>query len=158
MRRLWTAALALGTGLLLASPGLAQDDMGANPSIAPDANSGSTAQRQYIVIGQIESVDLDSDTVRIRNSQTDEVVPIVVPDNALVSMNGEAIPLDEVPLQADALASFSEDGDKLVAKSLAISAPNGSDAMQPRDGGADDSTPTPSAPSAPDAGEGLPSE
>lgn len=160
MRRLWTAALALGAGLFLIPPCFAQDDPTSNPSIGPETNgdgSTGTAQRQYIVIGQVESVDLDNDTVRIRNSQTDEVVPIVVPDNALVSMNGEAIPLEEVPLQSDALASFTEQGDQLVAKSLAISAPNGGSGDKAPGGGVDDSTTSPSAPDAPDAG-GLPSE
>lgn len=164
MRRLWTAALALGTGLLLTSPCFAQGDLSANPSIGPEAGEDSganTMQRQYIVIGQVESVDLDSDTVRIRNSQTDEVVPIVVPDNALVSMNGEAIPLEEVPLQSDALASFTEQGDQLVAKSLAISAPNAGSGKVPRGGDMDSDTTSPSspsAPSAPDAGQDMPSE
>lgn len=162
MKRLWTAALTLGTGLFLITPCFAQDDLNSNPSIGPEASedsSTSTAQRQYIVIGQVESVDLDNDTVRIRNSQTDEVVPIVVPDNALVSMNGEAIPLEEVPLQSDALASFTEQGDQLIAKSLAISAPNSGSGRAPK-GNTDDSTTSPSSPSspnAPDAGQ-LPSE
>ena len=155
MRRLWTVAWALGFGLLLSAPGFAQSGMTQSPSIAPEGDEEGAArgvQRQYIVIGQIESIDLDSDTVRIRNSQTDEVVPIVVPDSALVSMNGEAIPLEEVPMQADALASFTEQGDELVARSLAISAPeqNGGDKAPNQDGM--DQEQSPASPGAPDAG------
>ncbi len=159
MRRQWTAAWAIGFGLLLSAPGFAQSGMAESPSIAPEENEEGTArgvQRQYIVIGQIESIDLDSDTVRIRNSQTDEVVPIVVPESALVSMNGEAIPLEEVPTQADALASFTEQGDELVARSLAVSAPDQkSGEGKPPQGGMDqggmEQEKSPASPNSPDA-------
>ena len=55
-------------------------------------------------------------------------------------------------MQADALASFTEQGDELVARSLAISAPeqNGGDKAPNQDGM--DQEQSPASPGAPDAG------
>ncbi|MGI5864305.1 MAG: hypothetical protein ACOX6T_19935 [Myxococcales bacterium] len=79
------------------------------------------AEPQFQISGEVERVSTENQVLRIRNTENNFVVPLTVEDRATIQMNGRSIALSEVPEGAAVRATYSIEGDRLVASQVIVS-------------------------------------
>lgn len=73
---------------------------------------------QQSLTGRVTSVD--GDTIRVIDSQRDEVVEIKIPEDAQVTRGGQEIKVDDITAGAEVRASYSMKDGERVARSVTV--------------------------------------
>lgn len=79
------------------------------------------AEPQFQISGEVERVSPEDRVLRIKNTENNFVVPLAVDEEATIRMDGRTIGLSEVPEGAGVRASYSIEGDRLVASQVSVS-------------------------------------
>ena len=73
---------------------------------------------QQSLTGRVSSID--GDTIRVIDSQRDEVVELKIPEDAQVTRGGQEIKVDDITEGAEVRASYSMKDGERVAKSVTV--------------------------------------
>ena len=133
--------------LLVATPALADGDLQPQQEQPQQQQPGvggagtedqpaEPAAQQFQISGQVERVSPDENLLRLRNVENNFVVPLRVEEQSNITLDGEKIALDRIPEGAEIRASYSIEGDRLVASEITVSQRQQQQQQQPGAGGA----------------------
>jgi hypothetical protein len=107
----------LFVGFVLSQQGAGQPEQREDERAQPTAEQ---RPQQYELLGEVQQVSVADKTVRVRNPESNFVVPLAVRGDSRITLDGKPSSLEQIPEGAEVRASYAIEGDTLVARVIEV--------------------------------------